>query len=173
MKKVVVILIMFIPFISACQMPDGSSVIDVPPEVRELAAETAYYYIGMPYVYGGGDWAGPRHIEGVGGIDCSGLIVNIYKRATDVFDESLLFSDATVASLLNKYTRQIDNPEIGDLLFMGEDSITHVAVFVRDEDGMYYFIDAYSVTGVVEERSYEKDDPKFKQFGRILVLRKG
>ena len=148
----------------------GTNLIQAPENVRALALNDAKYYLGMPYVYGGGDTTGPRHIASVGEIDCSGLIVNTYKYATLHLGYKLTFSDATVETLYQNDTTIIDAPSPGDLIFMSEDSIiSHVALFERQVNGIVYFIDAYSLDGKVEERNYLATDPKIKCFGRINV----
>ncbi len=76
-------------------------------------------------------------------IDCSGLIVNVYREAVIGTPYRLPFVDAAVINFYNSYTVEIDSPQIGDLIFMGEDDISHMAILEKRVDGTIYFIDAY------------------------------
>ena len=111
----------------------------------------------------GQDFPTPR------GVDCSGLVVNVYYEAAGHFGYSLPFTDAAVINFYNQYTEPLDVPETGDVIFMGDDGITHIAIFEKNEAGQIWFIDAYSVSGGVEYRSYPEDSPKIKAFGRVLI----
>ena len=142
---------------------------EAPTEVRDAAYSEAEYYIGMSYEYGGQDFP-------VKGIDCSGLIVNVYYTAVKDTDYKLLFTDSNVHDLFTKYTDKILNPAHGDLIFMGEedsDNITHVAILDRVENGTAYFIDStynaqYDLDGV-NYRSYLTSNSKIKSYGRMLL----
>lgn len=136
--------------------------VESPAEVRLRALEEARHYIGMEYEYGGQDFYAK-------GIDCSGLVVNCYATAVEDTGYRLLFSDAAVRDLLSFYTMPVTEPEPGDLIFMGEDEITHVALFSHRIAGEIYFVDASSVSGIVDERYYADEDPKIKSFGRLLI----
>lgn len=137
--------------------------IEAPPEVRELAWETAQEYLGMEYEWGGQDFPTPR------GIDCSGLVVNVYYEAVEHFGYFLPFTDAAVVNFYNEYTEPLDVPGKGDLIFMGDGEISHIAIFEKNEAGQIWFIDAYSESGYVEYRSYPEDSPKIMDFGRLLI----
>jgi hypothetical protein len=140
------------------------SIIEAPPPVREKALICAQKYIGTPYVYGG------KHVSNAGGVDCSGLVLDVYQYALNSYGYTLLFSDCTVETLYNNFTQAINIPTPGDLIFMGDDStISHVALFEHETNGIIYFIDAYSIDGKVEERNYLATDPKIKCFGRMLI----
>jgi hypothetical protein len=145
----------------SCHLP--YRLIEAPEEVRLRAWQEAEKYIGMEYEWGGQDFYDTR------GIDCSGLVVNCYLRAVERTDCFLLFSDTSVPGLLDKYSTPIENPERGDLLFMGETGISHIAIFERIDAGVVCFIDAYSETGLVERRSYPVGNYKIKSFGRLIV----
>ena len=136
--------------------------------IREKAVIATRKYLGMPYGWGGRQswWD-----EADGSIDCSGLVVNVYKEALQASGFSLLFDDTTAAMLAKAYTQRLRSPEPGDLIFMGDDPphISHVAICLEDDDASYSFIDAYSIDGIVEQRSYAKNNPKIISFGRILV----
>ena len=142
---------------------------EAPQSIRETAWTEAHRYIGMEYEWGGQDFP-PR------GIDCSGLVVNVYRTILQGSGYGLLFADAAVRDLYASYSRPIDNPEVGDLIFMGEaasNEITHVAICGEQEDEMVRFIDATQVEGLsvngVSCRSHPLGDPRMKAFGRLLL----
>lgn len=139
-------------------------VVESPPHIRESAYEIAEKYIGMEYEWGGQDhWT-------TKGIDCSGLVVNVYKEAVESTPYDLQFFDAAVVNLYNQYSARIFQPEKGDLIFMGDDGISHVALFEKNENDTVYFIDAYSSgDGEVMYRNYPADSDKIKSYGRLLV----
>lgn len=145
-------------------------VVEAPPEIREAAFAEAGRYIGMEYEWGGQDFPSSR------GIDCSGLIVNVYYTATMGTDYVIPFSDANVRALYNEHTVAVENPGRGDILFMGEadsSEITHAAVYDRTENGEVFFIDSTHkddppINGVTR-RSYPATDPKLKSWGRMLL----
>jgi cell wall-associated NlpC family hydrolase len=156
--------------LGGCRASRSAEPFPAPAKLRSLALEDATYYVGMPYVYGGGDWAGPRHLSGIGGIDCSGLIVNIYTYAASRLGYTLPFNDATVATILSVYSIPVSDPRPGELVFMGDANlVSHIALFEKTNAGDLYFIDAYSIDGKVEERNYPLWDPRIIQFGRMLV----
>ena len=141
-----------------------------PPSVRTDALTEAIRYIGMEYEWGGQDFM-PR------GIDCSGLVVNVYYYAAANNGYSLPFSDATAAGLQKNWTVSLEAPEPGDLIFMGaadEAAITHVAVYESTAGGVISFIDSTWIPelGVdgVSRRSYPTGDTRFKGYGRLLVV---
>ena len=171
MKKLYYIFIIQILTLVSCSFLPGyknPTIAEAPEEIREKAYSEAEKYIGMPYEWGGQDF--PK------GIDCSGLIVNVYYTATKGIKYSLPFQDATVKDLYNSYTRKIDSPQRGDLIFMGEDTssdITHVAIMEKIENGVIYFIDSTykpeaGLNGVTY-RSYPVTDSKIKSYGRLIL----
>jgi len=140
-----------------------------PEAVRLTALEEAARYIGMEYEWGGQDVM-PR------GIDCSGLMVNVYHYAADFWGYELSFEDATASGLRESHTVAMEEPEPGDLIFMGSaDSmdVTHVAILEYQADGEVHFIDATRIPDLgidgVSRRSYAEGDPRFKAFGRIVL----
>ena len=141
----------------------GYEIIEAPADIRLSVWEEAQLYLGMEYEWGGQDT--PK------GIDCSGLVVNCYAAAVDGTGYRLLFDDTTAKNLSEQYTTPMEAPETGDLVFMGEDdTVSHVAILEKTEEGMIWFIDASSVSGYVEYRSYETENPKILGYGRILIL---
>jgi len=169
MKRYLATLLLITGFLSSCTLFHPYTV-QAPLLVREHAFEEAARYIGMEYELGGQDF--PK------GIDCSGLVVNVYYAVTLETEYRLLFTDAAVVHLHEQYTSRPDEPQKGDLVFMGEsgvDEVTHVGILDRIEDGTVYFIDSTymedpPVNGV-SYRSYPEDEPKIKGFGRLLLLK--
>ncbi|MCK4514811.1 MAG: C40 family peptidase, partial [Spirochaetaceae bacterium] len=112
--------------------------VPAPASVRSDALTEAIRYIGMEYEWGGQDIM-PR------GIDCSGLVVNVYYFAAAINGYSLPFADATAAGLHESYSTLLDLPEPGDLIFMGaadDPTTTHVAIYESTVDGQMTFIDS-------------------------------
>lgn len=153
--------------------------VSAPQAVRETALAEAARYIGvMEYEWGGQDVA-PR------GIDCSGLVVNVYHYAATVHGFGLPFADSTAADLEARYSVPVQSPAPGDLIFMGEPPdpdlapadarpVTHVAIYESEAAGMITFIDStlkedQGIDGV-SRRSYPVGDSRFISFGRLLVL---
>ncbi|MDD4647342.1 MAG: NlpC/P60 family protein [Sphaerochaeta sp.] len=146
---------------------DVEHMVPVSEEMRERAYEISFQYIGMPYVWGGAS----HYSDTGGGVDCSGLVIEIYDEVAEYFSVRLPFSDATASAMANQYTLSLLEPEKGDLIFMGEDGVvSHVALCHAVDEDEIIFIDAYSVTGEVGIRSYSFDDPKIISFGRMLVI---
>ncbi len=145
-------------------------IIEVPVEVRNRALEYAREYIefGAEYGWGGQDPL-PRTIV----VDCSGLVIRCYQYACEEFGYRLLFNDTTSYGLLN-YTIPLSQNTLtpGDLLFMGNGDISHVALFVGNDGTNITFIDSTykpeeGIYGV-SERYYAKDDPRFISYGRMI-----
>jgi hypothetical protein len=67
-------------------------IVEAPLFVRERAFDEATRYIGMEYELGRQDF--PK------GIDCSGLLVNVYYTATRGIDYRLRFTDTAFSHLL-------------------------------------------------------------------------
>jgi cell wall-associated NlpC family hydrolase len=120
------------------------------------------------------EWGGQDHYSSKG-IDCSGLVVNCYREALYSTQYVLPYSDATAADLRSRYSLSVEQPQRGDLVFMGAPdsaSVTHIAIMDRIESQRVYFIDA-STSGDydgVEYRSYSLDNPKIKGFARALLF---
>nr|WP_319472848.1 NlpC/P60 family protein [uncultured Sphaerochaeta sp.] len=164
MKMIVFSLMLSSLLFNSC---GGEHMVPVRGEMREKAYEISFHYIGMPYIWGGhSHWSDPN-----GAVDCSGLVIGIYDEVAEYFSVQLPFEDATASALAHTYTFPLQEPEKGDLIFMGEDGVvSHVALCHAVADDELLFIDAYSVTGEVGIRSYSFDDPKIISFGRMLVI---
>jgi len=149
--------------LGSCELQPNYEVVEAPQEIREKAYTIAQFYIGMEY-----EWGGQTHWSSKG-VDCSGLIVNAFKEALAGTPYKLPYDDAAVVNLLNSHTVPVQEPKKGDLVFMGVEEITHVALLEKIENNTVYFIDAYSNSGVVEYRSYALTNEKIKQIMRHVV----
>ncbi len=156
----------------ACTQPllPGSATVPAPVALRKRALDYAQRYIEekAAYAWGAQDPL-PRTIY----VDCSGLVVRCYAYAASDFGYRLPFDDMNTAGM-QAYCDQVEVPEEGDLCFMGDKMVEHVALFVRVEvaeiGNTYHFIDATTITGCVSERSYPADSPKFIHFGRLRLI---
>ena len=144
-------------------------ILEAPDTIRHNAWIEADSYLGMEYEWGGQDFP-PR------GIDCSGLVVNVYYSAVQGTRYCLLFSDASVLNIYESYSHETDQPEQGDLIFMGDadsDQISHIAIFGEIKQETVHFIDSTlkddpPINGVTY-RKYPLNDPRIKAFGRLLL----
>lgn len=173
LTKLLLILVFIVSLIASCTLEGYSKtapiVVEAPAEIRTAAYTEAERYIDMDYEYGGQDFPAK-------GIDCSGLIVNVYYTSVKGTEYRLLFTDSNVHDLFTKYTENILSPDHGDLVFMGEENsneITHVAILNKIENGTVYFIDStyneqYRLNGV-SYRSYSSGNSKIKSYGRMLL----
>lgn len=153
--------------------------IDVPDEISERAYSFAELYEQSDTEYHLGGQDPVRAIQ----IDCSGLIIMCYKYALVDTKYQLLVSDMTANYMYTNASTHIDKADLkkGNLIFMGEaasDSVTHIALFDKLENGRIYFIDSTQkdtngdgvndIDGATY-RNYEEDDLRFKAFGRMRV----
>jgi len=146
------------------------TIVRAPEDMRVRAYRIAEKYVGMEYEWGGQDHYSTK------GIDCSGLIVNCYREALEGTGYELPYLDAAAGDFRRRYSSAVDQPARGDLVFMGEpgeESVSHIAILDRIEEGTVYFIDASTRGDLegVERRSYSLDNDKIKGFGRALLLR--
>ena len=150
--------------------------IDAPDEISERAYSFAELYEQSDTEYHLGGQDPVRAIQ----IDCSGLIIMCYKYALVDTKYQLLVSDMTANYMYTNASTHIDKAELkkGNLIFIGEadsDSVTHIALFDKFENGRIYFIDSTQkdtngdgvndIDGVTY-RNYAEDDSRFKAFGR-------
>lgn len=139
-----------------------------PRSVRRSAREIAELYLGARYGWGGQDFWWEEGCT----VDCSGLIINIYKEAAQRHGYALAYEDATASQLHQQHTVPVATPEAGDVIFMGTDGVvSHIALFLELHEGQIHFIDAYSRSEIVEKRSYSEADERFISFGRMNLLR--
>lgn len=131
-------------------------------ELRSAAYEHAVTWIGVPYVYGG---------QTRSGVDCSGLVVRAYQHAVREAGFGVPFHDAAVIDFRRRYTVTVQYPEKGDLIFMGDGEITHIALFEKIEDDTVFFVDAFEGEDAVSYRNYPINSPKIHYFGRLLVYK--
>lgn len=140
-------------------------------EIKTRSFEFAKLYSESETEY---EWGGQSPLRAIK-IDCSGLVVMCYKYALVDTKYSLIENDMTSSYMYEHAAYLTDNPEQGDLIFMGKigtDKITHIAIFDREENGEIYFIDSTDngIINGVSERHYEKTSEKFKAFG-IMKLK--
>ena len=153
--------------------------IDAPVEISERAYSFAELYEQSDTEYHLGGQDPVRAIQ----IDCSGLIVMCYKYALVDTKYQLLLSDMSANYMYTNASSHIAKTELkkGNLIFMGEaasNSVTHIALFEKIENGRIYFIDSTQkdtngdgindIDGV-SYRHYPEDDSRFKAFGRMRV----
>ena len=152
---------------------------DAPDEISERAYSFAELYAQSETEY---RWGGQDPLRAIQ-IDCSGLIVMCYKYALVDTKYQLLLSDMSANYMYTNASSHIAKTELkkGNLIFMGEaasNSVTHIALFEKIENGRIYFIDSTQkdtngdgvndIDGVTY-RDYSEDDSRFKAFGRMRV----
>ncbi|WP_255802015.1 C40 family peptidase [Mycobacteroides abscessus] len=101
-------------------------------EAGKRIAENALKYLGLPYVWGGGDKNGPTcGIEGgtVPGLDCSGLVIASVYEATDIVMPRKSQDQVNVGMAVDAGSVQA-----GDLVFFKDKSgdYGHVAVAISE-----------------------------------------
>ncbi len=139
-------------------------------EIKTRAFEFAKLYSESETEY---EWGGQSPLRAIK-IDCSGLVVMCYKYALVDTKYSLIENDMSSSYIYENASEPTENPEQGDLIFMGEidsDKITHIAIFDKEENGNIYFIDSTDngIINGVSERYYEKNSKKFKAFGIMKI----
>jgi cell wall-associated NlpC family hydrolase len=166
-KYIAPILILVSSILISCNTTFNTTLdIPVSDEVRTSAYEISFKYIGMDYEWGGQDFWYEENRK----VDCSGLVINIYKEACEEYGYSLPFDDTTAKVLHDTYTIELITPQPGDLIFMGDNGeVTHVAIFHRFIGDQIEFLDAYSTSKKVGIRQYPKASEKFISFGRLLM----
>ena len=117
--------------------------IDASDEISERAYSFAELYEQSDTEYHLGGQDPVRAIQ----IDCSGLIIMCYKYALVDTKYQLLVSDMTANYMYTNASTHIDKADLkkGNLIFMGEadsNSVTHIALFEKIENGRIYFIDS-------------------------------
>lgn len=181
-KRNIILLFVFTVLFISCKNPQEETYteIDAPEEIAERAFKFAELYAESEteYKLGGQDPARAA-IQ----IDCSGLIIMSYKYALVDTKYYLIESDMTANYMYKNAATIIKREELkkGNLLFMGEagsDSVTHIAIFDREENGIIYFIDSTQkdtdgdgiddINGVTR-RSYNINDKRFKAYGRMRI----
>lgn len=129
--------------------------------IREKAYFAAEYYLnsGMEYELGGSDQIYVPPYTDTRGIDCSGLIINVYTYAVEGSNYSLPFTDQTADGIYHNYSVDIDTPQKGDLIIWTDnnDHAYHIALFKKTENGYYNFIESnvlpeYGINGVAHRR---------------------
>lgn len=136
--------------ICSCSLPTKPGILSI----AGVALEVAQEYEGVPYVWGG---------QNKEGIDCSGLVLESYRESALRLGVFFVWEDETVASMY-PMTDKTEQPYAGCLIFMGEDTISHVAIFSHISNGEVYFIDSFSGSGKVEMRKYPIGHYKIKEY---------
>ena len=108
--------------------------------------KTAEAFIGVPYLWGGTTALG---------IDCSGFVQQVYR-----LNGVALPRDADQQAMLG---RKVDTARAGDLMFFGDESVTHVALATSASE----FVHAPMKGGVVE-RGELGGDRKLRLIRRYL-----
>lgn len=176
MQKILKITLLFLSiFIISCvenntELDKNFTITTATSEIKERAFEFAKLYSESETEY---QWGGQSPLRAIK-IDCSGLVVMCYKYALVDTKYSLLESDMTSSYIYENASEPTENPEQGDLIFMGEidsDKITHIAIYDKEENGNIYFIDSTDngIINGVSERYYEKNSGKFKAFGIMKI----
>lgn len=117
--------------------PTARPVITPPDAHGSVLLETAYSWLGTPYLWGGND---------KDGVDCSGFVLQVYLKATGI---GLPRTSAQQAEWCTRPDN--DTPEVGDLMFFtGKDStrVSHVGMYI----GEGKMIHSSSSRGVVIDR---------------------
>ena len=118
----------------------GGEPVDCPEDIAARAYGFAVQYKNSDTEYA---WGGQDPLRTIR-IDCSGLVVRCYQYAVAGTEYDLLFADETSAGM-KQYSTETENPRAGDLIFMGDensDTINHIAIYARRENGRIYFIDS-------------------------------
>ena len=161
------------------------TVINAPEDIRLRALDFAKLYSYRNTEYG---WGEQEHLrtavkeipinEVPIKIDCSGLIIMCYKFALVDTKYSLLLNDMSSSYIYENACTHTKKPKPGDLIFMGNNNINHIGIFVKEENNEIYFIDStqkdsegsYPAVNGVTERHYPKTDSRIKGFG-IMKLK--
>lgn len=153
--------------------PDPEGYVPCPYEIKQKVFHYAELYCKSDtyYKYGGQDSL--RSI----GIDCSGLVIMCYQYALEGTNYELMLPDMSSAYMKDNASIPTENPQKGDLIFMGEfnsSNITHIAIFEKMDNHRVYFIDSteYGNVSGVTRRSYEKNNSKFKSYGVMKIKKK-
>lgn len=128
------------------KVEDGSFV-GATEYLRLKAYYAAEFYVEDKMDY---EWGGDDEIiipEYTRGIDCSGFIINVYEFAVEDTYYNMPFVDATANNIYVNYSEAVETPQKGDLIFWYDQTqklIYHIALFEREFNGRYYFIDSTS-----------------------------
>jgi hypothetical protein len=137
-----------------------------PAGIRTAALSEADRYLDMEYELGGDDhWS-------LKGIDCSGLVVNAYAAATNDGEYWMPFDDATSTQMHGQFSEAVTVPEPGDLAFMGDVAVDHVAIVEKFDGSSFTVIEASSVSGVVSRARYSVSYSRLIEFGRLRIRTK-
>ncbi len=131
----------------------------------------AEQYIGMPYEWGGQSFPGEANAS----VDCSGFVINVYKQVLEDSDKKLLFEDSTVREIYLRYSDDVTDPQIGDLLFISDgqsDIPSHIGILISIDSDVIKFIDASSLPSIMQVsiREYNVNNPKIHSIKRMRLM---
>lgn len=132
-------------FVAIADLADIAELSHAYPTPADLLA-TADAFIGVPYLWGG---------TTARGLDCSGFVQQVYR-----LNGVALPRDADQQAMLGQ---RVGEARAGDLLFFGEDSVTHVAIATSAGE----FVHAPMLGGLVE-RGRLGGDRKLRAIRRYL-----
>ncbi len=176
MKKIInyiFALCLLVSLLSSCKKDccdDNFHITTATSEIKSRAFKFAELYSESETEY---EWGGQSPVRAIK-IDCSGLVIMCYKYALVDTKYSLIEPDMSSSYIYEYASETTENPEQGDLIFMGEEGtnkITHIAIFDKEENGEIYFIDSTKNDTVdgVSERHYKNNSEKFKSFGVMKI----
>lgn len=119
----------------------------------ESIVSLARSFMGIPYLWGG---------TSVKGMDCSGFTKIVY-----FMHGIILQRDASQQTQYGELIPVTDNFEAlkpGDLLFFGKNNVTHVGIYIGDQQ----FIHA---SGRVKINSFNKNDPNYSEARASTIIR--
>lgn len=147
MKTLHNIICLYLLLLSGCQyfVFVSHTEVSATDEIREKAFFAAEYYAdaNIEYELGGTD---TTYVPTYGsrGLDCSGLVNNVYNYAIQGTNYSLGYVDATADQIYKNYSETLNYPQKGDLMIWTDDSdhAFHIAIFEKIENGYYHFIES-------------------------------
>ncbi|MCF8336123.1 MAG: C40 family peptidase [Bacteroidales bacterium] len=119
----------------------------------ESIADLARSFMGIPYLWGG---------TSIKGLDCSGFVKTVY-----FMHGIILQRDASQQTKHGELIPVKDNYEAlkpGDLLFFGENRVTHVGIYIGD----HQFIHS---SGLVKINSLNENDPNYNEARANSLIR--
>lgn len=178
MKSLYHIICLYLLLLSSCQffVLVSYNEVSATDEIREKAFFAAEYYADADIEYElGGSETTYVPTYSVRGLDCSGLVNNVYEYAIEDTNYSLLYSDATADQIYSDYSEPIENPEQGDLMVWRDDDdhAYHIAIYWKTEENKYWFIESNDIPQLgidgTAYRSLSIDNPYNTTFRRMLL----
>lgn len=119
----------------------------------ENIANLAKEFMGIPYLWGG---------TSIKGADCSGFVKTVYFMHGIILQRDA--SQQTKYGELVPVEDNYDQLQPGDLIFFGENRVTHVGIYISD----YEFIHA---SGLVKVNSLNKEAPNYSPSRESSIIR--